>query len=241
MTLPRRPLALLLAALLLGGCGGGVPLQLRIDEAAFRVDMGTLIAETQSALLGTGLLPPNLSELPEVWPASLSHLERSFPFPMRPVPIDLSLQEGDPNYETYRQLEDVKDAIRRIEINRLVLRVEQSNLTIPIPKLRLQVADKKDANPDDRRAWFTVGELDSIPAGEVGDYDFNWAVGGESFLNAQLGDEEKELALRVTGRVGIDTKTDPRLPSGVAALRIIVVATFFVEPEKAAAALPPAP
>jgi hypothetical protein len=220
-------------ALLLAGCGGGVPVQVRVDDTAVHLDVAQLVEQAKHSLAATGMLPGELPQLPELWPTSLPHLKKSYTVPLPPVPVDLSLQPGDPNYEQYAQIAEYVDAIRRIEINRLVLRVDQTSLTRPLPELTLQVADKKDANPDDRRAWFTIGRLPAVEPGQVGDFDFQWAVGGESLLNRQLGDPEREFALRVLGRIDIDTEKDPRLPGGLADLRLIIVATFFVEPEKA--------
>lgn len=227
----RRILATMVTCVLVG-CGGGVPVQVRIDEAATRLDLSALVGQAESALTSTGLLPGDLTRLPELWPTGLPDVQRSFKLPIPPIPIDLSPEPGDPLFDKYEAISKYADAIRRIEINRLVLRVERTNLTMDLPELTLQAADSKDANPDDRRAWFTIGKLPSVPKGAVGDHEFEWAPGGESFLNAQLWDESREFALRVTGRVGLDTVKDPVLPRGAADLRLIVVATFFVAPER---------
>src|SRR3546814_9103350 len=64
-----------------------------------------------------------------------------------------------PICKKYDDINKAGDIIQRIEINKFVLRVEVSSLTIDLPELRLQIADTKDANPDDRLAWYTVGLL----------------------------------------------------------------------------------
>ena len=45
------------ALLLASSCGGGVPLRVRIDEAAFPLDLSELVAGAQSTFLSTGVLP----------------------------------------------------------------------------------------------------------------------------------------------------------------------------------------
>jgi len=229
-----------LPALLAVSCGGGVPLRVRIDEATIPLDLNALVEQTQSQLTGTGVLPGNVT-LPELWPASLPDIDRSFALPIPAVPIDLSPDASDPNFAKYEQLLKVADAINRIEINKLALRVERSSISVDIPELTLQVADAKDADVEDRRAWFSIGKFPPIGAGETGDYPFEWIVGGESMLNSQLADETREFALRVTGRVKLDTAANPNMPRGKADFRLIVVTTFFVAPEKAADAIPTGP
>ncbi len=230
-----RTTATLLALSSLIACGGGVPIELRIDEFTLELSLDDLVGELQAELTSSGALPLGTRALPEIWPDALPPIQTTLRMAAPPAPIDLTPdKETDPeNYEKYKDINKAAEAVRRIEINRLVLRVEQSNLSLPIPELKLQVADDPTANPDDRMAWFTVGSLPGAEAGFIGDLDFDWITGGESFLNAQLGDEAKELAIRTVGELTIDTEQDPAMPRGLARLRLIVVATFFVEPEKA--------
>ena len=56
--------------------------------------------------------------------------------------------------------------------------------------------------------------------------------GGGSFLSQQLGDDLKEFSLRTAGLVEIDTAINRQMPRGIIVTRLIVVATFFVEPQK---------
>ena len=123
--------------------------------------------------------------------------------------------------------------VQRIEINDLILRIERSNLSIDLPSLELQVADKVDAHPDDRRAWATVGVLEGLKAGKVGDMRFEFVKGGETYLNSQFYEEEREFALRIKGRLNVDTAANPNRPRGQARIRLIALTTFYLAPRKA--------
>ena len=125
------------------------------------------------------------------------------------------MSEGDPNFEEFELINLVADAINRIELNRFVLRIDRSNLNITLPELELQIADDKDADPEDRFAWRTVGKIPAeAEPGFVGDIDFEYDVGGESFLNAQFLDDAREFALRVRGDVSVRHRARPHSPSG---------------------------
>ena len=69
--------------------------------------------------------------------------------------------------------------------------------------------------------------------GFVGDIDFEWMPGGETFFDMQLADEAKSFAARGASSIVIDTADNPAMPRGSAQLRLILVATFFVEPTEA--------
>ena len=45
--------------------------------------------------------------------------------------------------------------------------------------------------------------------------------------------KKKEFAMRVAGKIVIDTEKNPRRPAGLGVIRMIAVATFFVEPKDA--------
>ncbi|OGR09861.1 MAG: hypothetical protein A2341_14245 [Deltaproteobacteria bacterium RIFOXYB12_FULL_58_9] len=225
--------AVLLATSVLVACGGGVPVKLRIDEFSFALSLDEIMEGATSELAKAHLLPPGTQRLPEVWPESLPDIQYQLKFDTDPVPIDLTPPPGSEEADKYSQINDAKQAVRRIEINRLVLRVEQSNISVALPELTLQVADESDANPLDRHAWFSIGRMAPAEPGFIGDIELEWFTGGESFLNAQFGDDLKELAIRTVGEVSLDTEENRNLPRGVGSLRLIVVATFFVEPLEA--------
>lgn len=207
------------------GCGGGVPIKIRIDEFSMDLELDDALTRMEEELAAQGILPFGL---PAVWPDSLPDIQYDLVLATDPVAAELTKEGEGADPDKY---EDIEKVIRRIEINRFVLRVEQSNLTLPLPKLALQVADEPDADPNNRRAWFTVGYLPGAPSRFVGDMEFEWVPGGESFLNSQLAEEEKAFAIRTIGTLPIDTELEPVLPRGAAKMRLIVVATFFVEPE----------
>ena len=218
----------------LTGCGGGIPVQLRVDEFTMEIALDDLVGQAFTELKSQGLFPAETQALPELWPANLPAVKLSTIMASPPVPVDLTPEEGDPDFEKYKEINKAQQAINRIEFNRLVLRVDQSSLSIALPQLRMQVADAKDADPNDRLAWETIGSIPAAEPGFVGDLAFTFKPGGETFLNEQLADDEKELSMRVLGDVEVDTATNPRLPSGAASVRLIIVATFFVDPEGAA-------
>jgi hypothetical protein len=229
------PLIVLSAA-----CGGGVPLQIRIDDLTMELPLDEAVEGAYQQFLASGFLSAETPALPELWPDSLPDIVYKTRLLTPAIPVDLSPEppaegeEPDPDADKYAQINDAKNAIQRIEMNKFVLRIEQSTLSVTLPELFLQIADKKDANPKDRLAWWTVGRLPATPEARwVGDLEFEFEPGGESLLNGQLADDEKELAMRVVGNVVIDTAVNPARPSGTASLRLILIATFFVRPEGA--------
>ncbi len=216
-----------------GACGGGAPVRLNIDEFTMEVSLDKTMDGLFGQFQSQGLFPAGSRAMPVLWPTSLPDISYRASFATPAVPVDLTPEPGSPLADKYKEINKVKNAIRRIEINRLILRVEDNNLTVALPELKLQVADVPDARSDDRLAWRTVGVLPGAEAGAVTDLELTFVPSGESFLNAQLSDEAKELAIRVAGKIDLDTAKERRLPSGRAVVRLILVATFFVEPERA--------
>ncbi len=219
----------LLLATLAIGCGGGVPVQILVDEFERELSIDDAMTTAETELKARGVLPQEGVGLPELWPDTLPDVHYPLELVSPPMPVDLT-PDVEEDAEKYEQINKASQVLKRIEINRLVLRVERSTLTVPLPDLELQMSDDKDANPDDRTAWVTIGSLDGIPAGEVSDLPFEWAIGGESYLNAQLAEEEREFAIRVKGSMDIDTTENPKRPRGIASLRLILLATFFIDP-----------
>jgi hypothetical protein len=226
----------ILAALGLPACGGGVPVELRIDEFQFELSVDSLLGDLGTQLAGAGILGGGA--LPEIWPNKdhgdlLPDINYTLPLKTEPIAVDLTPPSDSPDYDKYKKINEAGKVVNRIEINRLVLRIEQSTLTIAVPELRLQMADEPTASPDDREAWYTLGKLPTVDPLYVGDVDFEWAPGGESFFNFQLGDDKKEFAVRALSDIVIDTAKNPVLPRGVGKLRLILVATFYIEPTQA--------
>lgn len=225
---------LVILATWLSSCGGGIPVRIHIDEFTMEVSLDELAAGAFAELQGAGLIPQETQALPVLWPDNLPDIHYRTLLKTPPVPVDLTPDPESEDAEKYAQINEAQKAIKRIELNRLILRVEKSTLSVGLPELRLQLADTADADPDDRLAWRTIGILPKTEPGFVGDNEFEFIPSGESYLNAQLADDEKEFAMRVVGNVEVDTEANPRLPAGKAAIRLIVVATFFVEPVEAA-------
>lgn len=213
------------------GCGGGVPISVRIDEAAIEIDLDATMGELEQQLQAQGVLFPGVG-IPEVWPDSLPDLQYSTVLGAPPVKLDLT--PDDPNSKEAKKYKDVNkysSAIRRIEVNRLIMRYEVNTTTLDFPSFEIRVADRADADPEDRFAWYTVGTVPEVEAGFVGDVEFEWRPGGESFFNAQFEDDDKELALRALGNLHYDTDASPNRPHGKAKIRLIAVVTFFIEPD----------
>ena len=214
-------------------CGGGVPIEIHIDEFQMALSLDDIMDEAFNDLKGQGIFAGTTSALPVLWPKSMSDLRYSIPFASPPVSIDLDPEEGTEEAEKYQAINNLKDAINKIEFNRLVLRIEENSLTMALPELRFQVADQLDARVDDRLAWHTIGSIPQTEPGFVGDLELLFVPSGESFLNVQLSDDEKKFSIRVTGRLDIDTSITPRLPSGKVTVRLIAITTFYLEPRKA--------
>lgn len=228
------PSILLLAALLLSACdSGGVPIRLRIDEFTIDLELDQMVQHSLEEFKALGLFPRQTQYLPEVWPDSLPAVQYRMQLTAPPIPVDLTPDPGSEEEEKYKDISAAAGAVKRIELNRLVVRIEASSINVALPGMSLQVADDKDADPDDRLAWRTIGTVPGAEPGFVGDLEFEFLTGGESFLNSQLADEDKEFAVRIKSALDVDTDQNPRLPAGRAQVRLIVVATFFIDPSGA--------
>lgn len=226
----------LLLAVHLPGCGAGVPVQLRIDEFYIDVNTEDWMSLAESTLTSRGFLPQEAIGVPEKWPTSLPAIKYDLSVVSPAIPIDLTPEPtGEEGEDTskYDQINQAQKVVQRIEINDLILRIERSNLSIDLPSLELQVSDTVDAHPNDRRSWVTVGILDGLKAGKVGDMRFEFVKGGETYLNNQFYEEEREFALRIKGNLTIDTAANPNRPRGQARIRLIALTTFYLTPRKA--------
>lgn len=223
-----------LAAGLMSACdSGGVPIRLRIDEFTLDLELDEMVQDSLQEFKALGLFPPETQYLPEIWPASLPAVQYRMGLSAPPIPVDLTPEPGSDDEDKYKDIAAAAGVVKRIELNRLVVRIEASSINVALPEMRLQVADDKDADPEDRLAWHTIGTIPGAEPGIVGDIEFQFLPGGESFLNSQLGDEEKEFAVRLKSNLEVDTDQNPRLPAGRARIRLIVVATFFIDPSGA--------
>lgn len=210
---------------LCAGCGQ-TPVRIVIDEFSMELNLTDTM---QRATRRLAVVPEDARALPELWPASLAEIELNSVVSSGAVPVDLSPDPDAPNAGKYRALSELGDSIRRIELNRMVLRVDQSDLTVALPELQVQVAASPDAATADRFAWHTIGTIPGAPPGFVGDLELAFVPGGESFLHAQLSDSDRDFAVRVRGRAQLHLKEGTRIPRGRASLRLVVVATFFVD------------
>ena len=212
-------------------CGGGIPIAIRIDEFTIDFDVGETITNMLGQLQSSGVLGLDLSDFPDKWPDELPDIRYSTKLETPLLPIDLSPDDAA-GQDKYESINKYADAIERIEFNHLVLRLEENTLTIKLPALTLQAADKVNSNVNDRRAWNTIGTLpEAKNIGQPEDLTFAYARGGESYFASQLSDESKELALRAVGTLVFDTNENPRRPSGKVKLRLIAEVTFFIRPE----------
>ena len=105
-----------------------------------------------------------------------------------------------------------------------------------LPKIELQLADKKDAKAYDKEVWRTIGYIEKVEAAEIGDRTFTFIEGGETFFTAQLMDETKEFSIRLNSRLDLSLDPEKRtsLPAGGAVIRILAVATFYIDAYNAA-------
>ncbi|MBI4816342.1 MAG: hypothetical protein HY791_08790 [Deltaproteobacteria bacterium] len=233
-------------------CGAGVPVQLKIDDLTFDLSLDEAVGQLAQSLGAGGILPS--AELPEKWPDELPDVCVDFVAStdqVAPAGVDLTPDpEVDPDGASLFAPVN-NGTVARIEIDDIVLRVEKNTLTLPLPPVELQAADDKDADPTDRRAWYTIGTIGgselsrgcagtpstAVEPGKVADLDFAWNIGGESFLDHQFKDPDcsdalkcKEFAIRARSRLSLDTARFDRRPRGSVRLRMILVATFFVDP-----------
>ena len=231
-----RAIVLIGLTFILEACGGGVPIRLRVDQFAVDVDLGDAIDNVESSLLAQGILPEGSRGIPAIWPSDLPRVQYDVDLTSPPVPVDLTPEPGGDNEDAYQAINQAGQIINRLEINRLVLRLERSDVSIPVPELQVQVADTLDADPNDRLAWFTIGRIEGSDGEDGGpkDLEFQFIEGGESYLNGQMGDEDREFSLRVRGKASIDTDQLTEIPRGLLRVRFITEATFFIDPKGAA-------
>jgi hypothetical protein len=225
------------SSLVLSTCGGGIPVRLRIDEFTLDLDIDEMVSGALDEFKSLGMFPAETQYLPELWPDSLPAIEYNMIMVAPPEAVDLTPDPDSEDADKYADIDKAAGAITRIDLNRMVLRVEASTISVALPEMRLQVADNKDALEEDRLAWRTIGIIPSAEPGFIGDLEFEFLPGGESFLRSQLWDDEKEFSIRVQSKLKFDTGKNPRLPSGKGKLRLIIVATFFVDPVGAISAV----
>jgi len=212
-------------------CGGGLPVQVKIDDFTMEIDLGAVGGAATEALQSTGVLAATSTTVPEVWPDSLPDISYYMDLTTSPVAVDLTPppNEGNTNYDAINTASSV---ISRIDLNRLTLRVEQNTINVPLPYLELQVAPEVDSSPYDRKAWRTIGFIEESEAGAVKDHTFQFIKGGETYLNTQLADDLKEFSIRIRGKLKINTEEFQGLPRGKAVVRLIAVATFYLDVAK---------
>lgn len=233
-------LRMLMTALLLTGaaaCGNGVPIILRIDTFTSSIDVENTIEKIETGLKTKGLLPPQAAGIPEIWPDSLPHLTYTQDLSSGPQAVNIS---GD----QYAAFLKYQSALDRIELNDLVVRIEQNTANIDLPSMTLQAANGITPNPDDPHAWTSVGTLpganlipgataDAPGTPPIEDLQFSFLPGGETYLDGQLSAKGPiQFSLRTRGVYRYDTDVDKYRPHGQMTLRIILIATIFVAPEK---------
>jgi hypothetical protein len=229
-----------LIAVLLTHCGNGIPVSLRVDSFTTTLDIEASIEQVEAALKTSGVLPAGAAGIPEMWPPSLPHITYTQDITSQPQAINIS---GD--QPQYAQIFQYKSAVQRVELNQLVLRLEQNSTNIDLPGATLQAAAGLTPNPDDPKVWITLGTLPpalqkaaapgDTPTPPVEDLAFTFLPGGETFIDSQLstdGTQPIQFALRTRGVFTLDTAKSPYRPHGKITLRIILMATFFVSPER---------
>jgi len=215
------------------GCGGGVPIEMTIDEYTIDLDIDEISQNLYQELMKAGAFKSTNKTVPELWPDSLEPLKMKARFVSDAISVDLTPEEGSEDADKYKAINEVGDAIKRIEFNKVIVRVESSTLNVPLSDIQLQMADDNNASNEDRLAWWTIGTLPDLEKGFIGDLEMTFLISGESFMTHQLSDETKEFAIRITGALQVDTEQERKRPLGLAVLRLITVATFFVAPEEA--------
>ncbi len=241
---------------------GILPLSIRIDSITIDdLDLDSIIGTLEEGLVDQGVLPDGLVHLPGIWEeGALPRLvyKRFFKSDATDVNVDPDDPENADKSE-FKILKQVSPLVRRVEFNRLVVRFEENTINMPLPAIRVQLADDPNAHEDDRAAWRTVGVIPATPPDKIGkphDLEVEWAPGGQLLFDQQLRDDEKKFAVRVSGVLCVDTgETDPlkadlvdldpnsgcpdgrtnaqkkQRPRGKATLRLIVIGTFYADGE----------
>ena len=202
------------AALGINACSAGVPIPITIDhdEFVFTLSLNESLDQAADQLKAGGLLPPETTGIPELWPRELPNLCLDLLVETNPDDggrIDLTPDPSDPEVDPAfaDNLNTLNDGlIEYIEIDDLTLRVEENTLNIPLPVAEIQASDNKDADVEDRLTWFTLGTIGgkkippgcgsanqnagtAVEPGKVRDLPIQFVPGGESFLTNQMADE----------------------------------------------------
>jgi hypothetical protein len=202
------------AALGITACSAGVPVPITIDhdEFVFTLSLNESLDAAAEQLKSSGLLPPETTGIPELWPSELPDLCMDLLVETNPDDggrIDLSPDPNDPEVDAAfaDNLNTLNDGlIEYIEIDDLTLRVEENSLNIPLPVAEIQASDDKNADVENRLTWFTLGTIGgsaippgcqgavaglgtAVEPGEVADLPLRFVPGGESFLTNQMSDE----------------------------------------------------
>ena len=215
------------AALGINACSAGVPVPITIDhdEFVFKLSLDESLDAAADQLKSSGLLPPETTGIPELWPSELPNLCLDLLVETNPDDggrIDLTPDPSDPDVDPAfaDNLNVLNDGlIEYIEIDGLTLRVEENSLNIPLPVAEIQASDDKNADVENRETWFTLGTMGgstippgcqgaqaglgtAVEPGDVTDLPLAFVPGGESFLTNQMADEycvDKEKSGEGTG------------------------------------------
>ena len=212
---------------------GGLPVKLVIDEYTMDINVDNIMSSALIDMQNRGLVSQNTAALPILWPESLPAINYSKDFVTAPAQFDLTPEEGSEEAEKYGAIGTATKLVKRIDIDRMVIRFDVNNLTWDSPQLLVQVADDKNANEEDRLAWRTIGIIPSKPAGWIGDMDFEFVPGGERYLKTQLMENEKEFAIRIRSALNLKLEPGRKLPAGKLKIRLIIAGTFFVDAKEA--------
>ncbi|MEE2960224.1 MAG: hypothetical protein VYA34_05720 [Myxococcota bacterium] len=222
----------------LNGCGGGIPVQVRTDQMTVPFNLDFAREAAGDLLKSHGILAEK-SEMPTQWSENLPNIEILRAVSSPPVGFsftELLDQTVGGNEKSVEMITDATNIIRRVELNSLKLRIDENSLTMALPPIKLQLADKKDAKSYDKEVWRTIGYIEKVEAGKVGDKEFTFIEGGETFFTAQLMDETKEFSIRLSSELDLTLDPGDRtpLPAGGVAIRLLAVATFYIDAYNAA-------
>ena len=212
---------------------GGLPVKLVIDEYTMDINVDNIMASALVDMQNRGLISPNTAVFPILWPESLPAVNFLKDFVTEPAQFDLTPEEGSPEAEKYGDIGTATKMVKRIDIDRMVIRFDVNSLTWDSPELLIQVAGDKNASAEDRLAWRTIGIVPAKPAGWVGDMDFEFVPGGERYLKTQLMENEKEFAVRIRSALNLKLAPGNKLPAGKLKIRLIIAGTFFVDAKEA--------
>jgi hypothetical protein len=220
----------LVLSLCVAGCGGGAPIQYKVENLqTITLSIDSILDQITAGLRERGY-PVDASGIPAQWPAELPPIDLQYRFDTAVIPVDLTPDDPE-GTNTYSEInKQYGHLIERIELNDVTVLIESNTSNVALPEVRLRISGKLDAQVDAPGLWQTMATLPSIAPRQTGEIHLQFAPGGETALSTAMAAEKREAALQLRTSITYSSKATPAIPRGAIVLRVIPTLTFFVNP-----------